>query len=83
MATFVLSTFTGAIASKQNSVLNKFNNSYLSEFFQKDEQKPDKLSHRLKDLTIQKSAYNEIIPIVYGKNRLAGNIIWATDIIEV
>ena len=37
----------------------------------------------LSDLTVQKSGYNEIIPILYGTNRIAGNIIWSTDIQEV
>ncbi len=42
----------------------------------------DKISTRLEDLSVQTSAYNKVIPLVYGKIRIAGNIIWATDIIE-
>ncbi|MBU1020738.1 MAG: glycoside hydrolase TIM-barrel-like domain-containing protein, partial [Firmicutes bacterium] len=78
-----LSSLSGSFASKQNNAINQFYSSPISTLFQKDKHKADKLSPRLKDLTIQKSAYNEIIPVIYGKNRLAGNIIWATDIREV
>ncbi|MFY9589535.1 hypothetical protein [Rickettsia endosymbiont of Halotydeus destructor] len=37
---------------------------------------------RLNDLKVQISSYGEVIPKVYGTIRLAGNIIWATDIKE-
>lgn len=37
---------------------------------------------RLGDLTVQKSAYGAAIPIVYGKYRLSGNIIWSTQLVE-
>lgn len=36
----------------------------------------------LSDLRVQISSYGEVIPKVYGTMRLAGNIIWATDIKE-
>lgn len=38
---------------------------------------------RLGDLQVQSSTYGRPIPIVYGNVRVAGNVIWATDIIEV
>lgn len=37
---------------------------------------------RLNDLAVQQSSYGAIIPRVYGRYRLSGNVIWATDIIE-
>ncbi len=37
---------------------------------------------RLTDLKVQSSAYGNLIPIVYGTVRLAGNIIWAPPLIE-
>lgn len=37
---------------------------------------------RLNDLKVQTSTYGIGIPRVYGMYRLAGNVIWATDIIE-
>ncbi len=38
---------------------------------------------RLKDLAVQTSTYGEMIPIVYGSARLAGNIIWSRPIKEI
>jgi hypothetical protein len=37
---------------------------------------------RLGDLTVQSSAYGQPIPIPYGSDRIAGNIIWAQKIQE-
>lgn len=44
---------------------------------------PDQQGPRLSDLSVQASEYGKPIPIVYGTIGLAGNIIWASDIIEV
>ena len=35
------------------------------------------------DTAVQSSAYGKVIPIVYGTNRIAGNIIWSQPIKEV
>ena len=84
MANFVISTVISGYNSKRNAVINTFNRSpYSSLFYNNDRWKSDKISSRLSDLTVQKSGYNEVIPTIYGTNRLAGNIIWATDIKEV
>lgn len=40
-------------------------------------------AHRLQNLQVQSSSYGKMIPVVYGKAKLAGNIIWAEDLIEV
>jgi hypothetical protein len=38
---------------------------------------------RLSDLTIQSSAYGSAIPLIYGAdNRLAGNVIWSSGLLE-
>jgi hypothetical protein len=37
---------------------------------------------RLKNLHLQGSEYGKMIPIVYGTMRVAGNIIWQTDLTE-
>lgn len=38
---------------------------------------------RLSDLTVQVSSYGQAIPRVYGgENRLAGNVIWSTGLVE-
>ncbi len=37
---------------------------------------------RLKDLSIQSASYGQMLPIIYGTTRVAGNIIWAQPIKE-
>lgn len=37
---------------------------------------------RLADRTVQTSTYGLPIPVVFGAQRIAGNVIWATDIVE-
>lgn len=37
---------------------------------------------RLDNLTIQTSGYGDLIPIIYGTTRLAGNIIWSSKVQE-
>ena len=37
---------------------------------------------RLGDLSIQTSSYGAAIPRLYGRTRVAGSVIWATDLIE-
>lgn len=37
---------------------------------------------RLENLKIQDSAYGKSIPVIYGNVRVAGNVIWASDLIE-
>ena len=37
---------------------------------------------RLSDLKLQASGYGRPIPIVYGTKRIAGNVIWKTDLTE-
>ncbi len=54
-------------------------------FFPKSQrvQLPTQEGPRLSDLRAQISTYGNMIPKVYGTMRLAGNVIWATDIKEV
>lgn len=37
---------------------------------------------RLENLNVQDSRYGAGIPIIYGNTRVAGNVIWSTDLIE-
>ncbi len=37
---------------------------------------------RLADLKVQTATWGKMIPIVYGRARIAGNVIWSTDIRE-
>ncbi len=54
-------------------------------FFPKTQrvQLPAQEGPRLADLRAQVSTYGNMIPKVYGTMRLAGNVIWSTDIKEV
>src|SRR5690349_9174208 len=37
---------------------------------------------RLNDLAVQTSSYGTAIPRIYGRMRVAGSVIWATDLQE-
>ena len=37
---------------------------------------------RLNELTVQTSSYGSVIPRLYGRIRVAGTVIWSTDLIE-
>lgn len=39
-------------------------------------------SGRIKDLRVGGSGYGSVIPQIFGSMRVAGNIIWATDLVE-
>lgn len=43
---------------------------------------PDNIGARLSDTSVQASTYGKTIPVAYGRNRLAGNIIWSQPIKE-
>lgn len=43
---------------------------------------PKQQGPRLKDLHLQASKYGEMLPQVWGTARLAGNVIWQTDLTE-
>lgn len=43
---------------------------------------PNGVSSRFLDVAVQSSAYGSMIPIVYGQNRIGGNIIWSRPILE-
>src|SRR5690606_23024777 len=37
---------------------------------------------RLQDLSVQSSAYGVTVPLIYGRTRVAGNVIWSTGLKE-
>ena len=43
---------------------------------------PDQVGPRVGDLRAQQSQYGAAIPILYGTNRVAGNVIWSTPLLE-
>lgn len=88
MASFVFSTALSSIKNlniKDN--LPNFSSSQASkmyDFYDNDvKYKKDKIIGKLNELSIQTSTYNKIIPVIYGTVRLAGNIIWVSEIKEV
>jgi hypothetical protein len=53
-----------------------------NQIFGTDTKLKPRLGGRLSELGVQSSAYGDMIPIVYGMVRIAGNIIWSQDIKE-
>src|SRR5215217_1555121 len=43
---------------------------------------PSSRGPRLGDLSVQTSSYGTQIPRIYGSMRVAGSVIWATDLVE-
>ena len=43
---------------------------------------PNQEGPRIADRAVQSSAYGQHIPELFGEGRLAGNLIWSTDLIE-
>lgn len=43
---------------------------------------PDQQGPRVGDLRAQQSQYGAAIPVVYGTARVAGNVIWSSDLLE-
>ena len=88
MASFVFSTALSSVKNlniKEN--FSNFSSSQINkiyDFYNDDVQyKKNKIIGKLNELSIQTSTYNKIIPVIYGTVRLAGNVIWMSDIREV
>jgi len=64
-----------AIGALTGSILGSF-------LFPADQQNTDIFGPRLDDLAVQTSTYGNAIPALYGKVRIAGNVIWSTGLIE-
>ncbi len=52
-----------------------------NEIFFKKKYLP-KIGPKLSEITMQTATYGKMIPIIYGKVKLAGNIIWASEVKE-
>ncbi len=65
----------GLIGSYAGSVIDR-------QIFATDTTIPNIRGAQLTELGVQSSTYGEMLPIVYGTVRTAGNIIWAEDIKE-
>ena len=79
MATLVLGTVGGLIGGKAGRAVGSVIGLAIDRklFSPKGRQGP-----RLGDLAFQSSQYGALIPRLYGINRVAGTVIWATDLRE-
>lgn len=80
MATLVLSTVGGAFGGPIGSMIGSMVGQYIDRellFKPKGREGP-----RLTELKVQTSSYGTAIPRLFGKLRVAGSVIWATDLNE-
>ncbi|MDR2077692.1 MAG: glycoside hydrolase TIM-barrel-like domain-containing protein, partial [Rickettsiales bacterium] len=87
MTTFIFTQALNAINSKKESVAGAFNSSPIGEVLKytrsRTKWKKDRISGKLSEISIQTSTYNKVISMVYGRNRLAGNVLWLGSVQEV
>src|SRR3982751_6657677 len=79
MATLVLTAAGAFIGGQQGAAIGALIGQRIdAELFKpKGREGP-----RLTDLRLQTSSYDSAIPRVFGTMRVAGNVIWSTDLIE-
>ena len=79
MATLVLTTVGGAIGGPIGAALGAvLGQAVDGRLFPQ----PGRRGPRLTDLAVQTSSYGTQVPRVFGSMRVAGSVIWATDLIE-
>jgi hypothetical protein len=64
-----------------SKISGKFTQGKIDGFFSK-KKNTVQLGPRLSEITLQTAEYGRTIPIIYGVAKLAGNIIWASDLHE-
>lgn len=80
MATLVLSTVGGAIGGPIGSMIGSMAGQFIDRellFKPKGREGP-----RLNELKVQTSSYGTPLPKLFGALRVAGSVIWATDLVE-
>ena len=80
MATLVLSTIGGAVGGPVGSMIGSMVGQFVDRellFKRKGREGP-----RLSELKVQMSSYGTPIPKLFGTLRVAGSVIWATDLVE-
>lgn len=78
MATLVLSTVGTALGGPIGGAIGAL----VGQSFDQQLLAPVTRGPRLGDLSVQTSSYGTQIPRIYGAMRVAGSVIWATDLIE-
>src|SRR5438045_1024860 len=78
MATLVLSTVGNALGGPVGGAIGAL----IGQSIDEQLLGPARRGPRLNDLNVQTSSYGTQIPRIYGTMRVAGSVIWATDLIE-
>ncbi|MBV9529259.1 phage tail protein [Sphingomonas sp.] len=78
MATLVLSTVGTSLGGPVGGAIG----SLIGQSIDQQMLAPPARGPRLGDLSVQTSAYGTQIPRVYGTMRVAGSVVWSTDLIE-
>jgi hypothetical protein len=78
------SVMGGAIAGPIGSAIGHGAATIIGQEFENrlTRKRPAMLGPRLMEISLQTASYGKMIPIVYGTAKLAGNIIWASEIKE-
>ena len=78
MATLVLSTVGNALGGPVGGAIGAM----IGQSFDQQLLSPASRGPRVGDLGVQTSSYGTQIPRIYGSMRVAGSIVWATDLAE-
>ncbi len=79
MATVILTAAGAAIAGPIGGLIGAVIGQQIdAEIFKG----PAREGPRLKELNVQTSSYGNTVPAIFGAMRVAGSVIWATDLIE-
>lgn len=80
MANVVLGAVGGAIAGPIGAVIGSAVGSVVDGYLFSPSVRRE--GPRLQDLSVQGSAYGAAVPLLYGRTRVAGNVIWSTGLKE-
>jgi hypothetical protein len=78
MATLVLSTVGSALGGPVGGAIGAL----IGQSIDQQLLAPARRGPRLGDLSVQTSSYGTEIPRIYGSMRVAGSVVWATDLAE-
>ena len=78
MATLVLSTVGNALGGPVGSAIGAL----IGQSIDQAVLAPVRRGPRVGDLSVQTSSYGTQIPRIYGRMRVAGTVVWATDLLE-
>ena len=78
MATLVLSTAGNALGGSVGGAIGAL----IGQSIDRELLAPPRRGPRVGDLNVQTSSYGTQVPRVYGTMRVAGSVVWATDLVE-